>query len=144
MAIMPTTREYSPPFEAAAQTGIEFDLLDLLLVMAQRKSTIILATMIGLFLGTGLVLLMHPVFTSKASHPASAAGAVERRAWLSQLSSLASLTGLGERYAVKDPNDLYLGVLQSNTVADATDQAPRSHGRLSRAEAEHSSSCARR
>ncbi len=66
MAIMPPTREYSPPFEAAAQTGIEFDLLDLLLVIAQRKTTILLATVIGLFLGTGLVLLMHPVFTSKA------------------------------------------------------------------------------
>ena len=37
MAIMPPTREYSPPIEAPVQTGIEFDLLDLLLVMAERR-----------------------------------------------------------------------------------------------------------
>jgi tyrosine-protein kinase Etk/Wzc len=68
MAIMPPTREYRipPTVEAPVQTGIEFDLLDLLLVMAERKTTIILATLIGLFLGMVLVLLMHPVFTAKA------------------------------------------------------------------------------
>jgi uncharacterized protein involved in exopolysaccharide biosynthesis len=38
---------------------------------------------------------------------------------VSQLGSLASLTGLGNSGALKDPNDLYLAILQSNTVADA-------------------------
>jgi tyrosine-protein kinase Etk/Wzc len=118
MAIMPPTREYSPQIEAPVQTGIEFDLLDLLLVVAERKTTIILATLIGLFLGMVLVLLMHPVFTSKAvilppQQGQSSAG------MLTQLGNLAALTGLGSSGALKDPNDLYLGVLQSNTVQDA-------------------------
>ena len=65
MAIMPPTREYSPPL--AAQSGIEFDLLDLLLVMAERKNTIILATVIGMFLFTGLVLLMIPPLPQRRS-----------------------------------------------------------------------------
>lgn len=117
MAIMPPTREYSPPFEAAAQTGIEFDLLDLLLVLAERKTSIILATLIGLFLGTVVVLLVHPVFTSKAVILPPQQGQ-SSAAMVSQLSSLAALTGLGSGMGVKDPNDLYLGVLQSNTVAD--------------------------
>ncbi len=113
----PITKEYSPQLEAAGQTGIEFDLLDLLLVMAERKYTIILATVIGLLLGMVVVLLMHPVFTAKAlilspQQGQSSAGLI------SQLGSLASLTGLGSG-AAKDPNDLYLGILQSNTVADA-------------------------
>jgi len=113
----PITKEYRPQLEAAGQTGIEFDLLDLLLVMAERKFTIILATFIGLLLGMGLVLLMHPVFTAKAlilspQQGQSSAGLI------SQLGSLASLTGLGSG-AAKDPNDLYLGILQSNTLADA-------------------------
>ena len=47
MAIMPPTREYSPPLEAAAPSGIEFDLLDLLVVMAERKKTILLTTVLG-------------------------------------------------------------------------------------------------
>jgi tyrosine-protein kinase Etk/Wzc len=115
MAIMPPTREYSPPLQA--QSGIEFDLLDLLLVIAQRKVTIILATLIGLFLGTVLVLLMHPVFTAKAVILPPQQGQ-SSAALVSQLGSLAALTGLGSSGAVKDPNDLYLGVLQSNTVQD--------------------------
>ncbi len=115
MAIMPPTREYSPPL--AAQSGIEFDLLDLLLVMAERKNTIILATVIGMFLFTGLVLLMHPTFTAKAVVLPPQQGQ-SSAALVSQLGSLAALTGLGSSGAVKDPNDLYLGVLQSNTVQD--------------------------
>lgn len=116
MAIMPPTREYTPPREET-RAGIEFDLLDLLLAIAERKSTIILATLIGGLLTTGLVLLMHPVFTAKAvvlppQQGQSSAGL------LTQLGNLASLTGLGSSGGVKDPNDLYMAVLQSNTVED--------------------------
>jgi uncharacterized protein involved in exopolysaccharide biosynthesis len=115
MAIMPPTREYSPPREET-RAGIEFDLLDLLLVIAERKSTIILATLIGMLITTGLVLMKHPVFTAKAvvlppQQGQSSAGL------LTQLGNLASLTGLGST-AAKDPNDLYMAVLQSNTVED--------------------------
>ena len=117
MAIMPPTREYSPPIEAPAKAGIEFDLLDLLLVMAERKSTIILATFIGLFLGLVLVLLMHPVFTAKTVILPPEQGR-SSAALITQLGNLAALTGLGSSSGVKDPNDLYLGVLQSNTVQD--------------------------
>ena len=49
--------------------------------MAERKTTIILATVIGMLLLTGLVLLMHPSLYREGGDPASAAGAVERRPW---------------------------------------------------------------
>lgn len=115
MAIMPPTTEYSPPREATP-VGIEFDLLDLLLVMAQRKNTIILTSVIGMFITTGLVLLMHPVFTAKAMVLPPQQGQ-SSSGLLSQLGSFAALAGLGSS-GQKDPNDLYLAVLQSNTVAD--------------------------
>jgi tyrosine-protein kinase Etk/Wzc len=116
MAIMPPTREYSPSLEAT-KSGIEFDLLDLLLVMAERKKEIIFATLIGALLATGVVFLVHPTFTAKAvvlppQQGQSSAGL------LTQLGNLASLTGLGSSTAARDPNDLYMAVLQSNTVAD--------------------------
>ncbi len=116
MAIMPPTREYSPSLDAT-KSGIEFDLLDLLLVMAERKNKIILPTLIGGLLATGLVFLMHPVFTARAvvlppQQGQSSAGL------LTQLGNLASLTGLGSSASAKDPNDLYMAVLQSNTVQD--------------------------
>jgi tyrosine-protein kinase Etk/Wzc len=115
MAIMPPTTEYSPPREATP-VGIEFDLLDLLLVIAQRKNTIILTSVIGMFITTGLVLLMHPVFTAKAMVLPPQQGQ-SSSGLLSQLGSFAALAGLGSS-GQKDPNDLYLAVLQSNTVAD--------------------------
>ena len=143
MAIMPTTREYSPPLEAAAQTGIEFDLLDLLLVMAERKFTIILATIIGLFLGMVLVLLMHPTFTAKAVIMPPQQGQ-SSAALVTQLSSLASLTGLGNAGSLRDPNDLYLAIVQSNTVADAVIKRLGLRGRLQNPEAEPGTYQARR
>ena len=79
MAIMPPTREYSPPIEAPVQTGIEFDLLDLLLVIAERKIKIILATFIGLFLGMVLVLSDASCLYRKGCNPATAARSVKRR-----------------------------------------------------------------
>jgi len=115
MAVMPPTREYSPPLEA--ETGIEFDLLDLLLVMAERKNTIILSTLIGMFLLTGLVLLMNPTFTAKAVILPPQQGQ-SSAAMISQLGGALALAGLGSTGALKDPNDLYLAVLQSNTVED--------------------------
>jgi tyrosine-protein kinase Etk/Wzc len=115
MAIMPPTTEYSPPRESTP-VGIEFDLLDLLLVMAQRKNTIILTSVIGMFITTGLVLLMQPVFTAKAMVLPPQQGQ-SSSGLLSQLGSFAALAGLGSS-GQKDPNDLYLAVLQSNTVAD--------------------------
>src|ERR1700722_5593458 len=118
MAIMPTTREYSPPLQAAAETGIEFDLLELLLVMAQRKLTIILATIIGFILGMVVVYMIHPTFTAKAVIMPPRQGQ-SSAALVTQLSSLASLTGLGDTGSLRDPNDLYLAIVQSNTVADA-------------------------
>jgi tyrosine-protein kinase Etk/Wzc len=117
MAMMPPTIEYRPPLEAAAPSGIEFDLLDLLLVMAERKKTIILATLIGLFLAMGLVMLVHPTFTAKAVIMPPQQGQ-SSAALISQLGSLASLTGLTGGAGLKDPNDLYLAILESKTVAD--------------------------
>jgi tyrosine-protein kinase Etk/Wzc len=117
MAIMPPTREYSPPLEAAASSGIEFDLLDLLLVMVQRKMFIMLATLIGLVLAFGAATLVKPTFTARVAIMPPQQGQ-SSAALISNLGSLASLTGLAGG-AMKDPNDLYLAILQSNRIADA-------------------------
>ena len=55
MAIMPPTREYRSPIDSAVKGKIEFDLLDLFVVMAERKFTIILASVIGFFIGMAIV-----------------------------------------------------------------------------------------
>ena len=88
------------------------------MVIAERKKTIILTTMIGLLLGLGLVMLVNPSFTAKATIMPPQQGQ-SSAALISQLGSLASLTGLGNGSGMKDPNDLYLAILQSDTVEDA-------------------------
>jgi tyrosine-protein kinase Etk/Wzc len=118
MAVMPPTREYSPPLEAAVPSGIEFDLLDLLVVIAERKKTIILTTLLGFCIGLGLVMLVKPSFTAKATIMPPQQGQ-SSAALISQLGSLASLTGLGNGSGMKDPNDLYLAILQSDTIQDS-------------------------
>jgi len=116
MAVMPPTREYSQSFEA--KSGIEFDLLDLLLVLAERKKKIILSALVGTFVLTGIVLLVHPTFTAKAVILPPQQGQ-SSAALIGQLGNLAALTGLGSFTSTKDPNDLYMAVLQSETVQNA-------------------------
>lgn len=116
MAVMPPTREYSPSLEVAP-AGIEFDLLDLLLVIVQRKYTILLMTLAGFFVAIVLALLTKPVFTAKAVIMPPQQGQ-SSAALVSQLGSLASLTGLGSGGA-RDPNDLYMAILDSATVQNA-------------------------
>ena len=117
MAIMPPTREYSPPF-GPRPSGIEFDLLDLLLVISERKYTIILATLIGCYCGYRAGFARPPCLYRTGSHHATPAGAVQRRP-----DQPARQSGILDRarrgWALKDPNDLYLAILQSDTIADA-------------------------
>ena len=65
-----------------------------------------------------MVLPIHPLFTAKAMILPPQQGQ-SSAAMISQLGDLAALTGFGSSGSVKDPNDLYMAVLQSNTVADA-------------------------
>lgn len=116
MAMMPPTQEYQPPIEAPTQIGVEFDLLDLFLALAERKITVILATLIGALIAMGVVFLIHPVFTSKVVIMPPQQGQ-SSAALVTSLGSLASLTGLSTG-GLKDPNDLYLALLQSNKVID--------------------------
>jgi tyrosine-protein kinase Etk/Wzc len=116
MAVMPPTREYSPPIEATP--GIEFDLLDLLLVVAESKKKILLWALIGAVITTTMVMFVHPSFTAKVVILPPQQGQ-SSAAMISQLGNLAALTGLGSGVGAKDPNDLYMAVLQSETVQNA-------------------------
>lgn len=101
--------------DAPAEEGIH--LLDLLIGLAQQKKLII-----GMPLVTGTIALivslsMTPVFTSVAKiMPPQQQQSSGMAAMLGQLGGLASAAGgLG---GIKNPSDLYVGLLQSRTVAD--------------------------
>ena len=66
------------PIDKDSPTPREFDILDVLLILAARKGTIFLATVAGLALGIGLVFLVRPLVHRQGVHPASHPGSVER------------------------------------------------------------------
>jgi tyrosine-protein kinase Etk/Wzc len=117
---MPIVSEISreAPVDRGNSTPREFDILDVLVIIAARKRLIFLATAAGFVLAIGLVLLVKPSYTAKTMilppEQEQSSGAV----MMGQFGALASMTGLGASLGIKNPVDLYIGILQSETVVD--------------------------
>jgi tyrosine-protein kinase Etk/Wzc len=95
----------------------EIHLLDLLIVLAKHKRLVIGAPIVTGLVALGVSLLITPSFTSVAKLlPPQQQQSSGVAAMLGQLGGLAgAVGGLG---ALKNPNDLYVGLLESRTVAD--------------------------
>ena len=118
---MQTVNEISPkaPVERSAGTAREFDVLDVALILAARKRLIILMSVAGFVLGIGLVLTVAPSYTAKATILPPQQEQSSSSALLGQFGTLASLSGLGSSVGLKNPSDLLIGILQSQSVTDA-------------------------
>jgi tyrosine-protein kinase Etk/Wzc len=95
----------------------EIHLLDFLVVLARHKKLVIGMPVVTGLLALGFSLLMTPIFTSAAKiMPPQQQQSSGMAAMLGQLGGLTgSMGGLG---GLKNPNDLYVGLLESRTVAD--------------------------
>jgi len=106
------------PNSSADVDGI--DLLDLSLSLLRSKFHIAAWTALFLLIGLGISLLSKPVFTATAvimppQQEQSSAGAL-----LGQLGSLGGLGGgAASSLGLKNPADLYVGILRSRTIADS-------------------------
>ncbi len=94
----------------------EIDLLDILITLAHYKKMIA-----GCTIGIGsaalvISLLMTPIFTSTAKIMPPQQQNSGLAAMMGQLGALAGAAG--NIAGLKNPNDLYVGMLQSQTVAD--------------------------
>ncbi|HEV2276049.1 MAG TPA: Wzz/FepE/Etk N-terminal domain-containing protein [Acidobacteriaceae bacterium] len=99
---------------------MEFDILDLLLILAARKRLIFLATMAGLVITAVLVFfVIRPTFTAQAVIMPPQQEQSSASALMGQLGGLASMSGVGSSLGLKNPNDLYIGILKSDTIADS-------------------------
>ncbi len=98
----------------------EISLLDLLIVLANRKGLIATITLACLGLGLLLALLLPKRYTATATvlppqQNSSMAGALA-----SQLGSLGAMASLaGKDIGLKNPNDMYVAMFSSETVEDA-------------------------
>ena len=97
----------------------EFDILDVLLIIVPRWRFILLTSIGGFVLAYLLVLLVAPSFTAKAVILPPQQDQSSSNAMMGQLGALASMTGMGSSLGLKNPVDLYIGMLGSNSVIDA-------------------------
>lgn len=95
----------------------EIHLLDLLTILAQHKKLVIGVPIITGTIALAISLYLTPIFTSVAKiMPPQQQQNSGMAAMLGQLGGLAGAAGgLG---AMKSPGDLYVGLLESRTVAD--------------------------
>ncbi|MDO8991264.1 MAG: Wzz/FepE/Etk N-terminal domain-containing protein [Sideroxyarcus sp.] len=106
---------------AGPQEG-EIDLLDLLLVVARAKTTILRITVAAAVLSAAVALLLPAVYTANALilPPQEDRSGLDSMA-MSALSELSSAGGggVGAVLGLKNPSDLYIGMLKSRSVTDA-------------------------
>ena len=118
---MPTVNEidHEAPAVRSQSTPREFDILDVVLILAARKGMIFLASVAGFVIGVVLVLLVKPTYTAKATILPPQQDQMSTSALFGQFSAIASMTGMGGSLGIKNPADLYIGILESQTVTDA-------------------------
>jgi uncharacterized protein involved in exopolysaccharide biosynthesis len=116
---MATLHPTQTAFEQAAEEGRqETPALDILLVLARDRRRIIAVTLIALLVGALIAFVMKPNFTAEAiilppQTPQSSASLLA-----GQLGALGALGGGGVSSLLKNPADMYIGILQSRTIAD--------------------------
>lgn len=99
-----------------AHSGEEIDLLDLLIVLAKRKKTIFKVTAAAAVLSVIVSLLLPKIYTASTTILPPQQGQSTASAMLGQLGALAGMAG--GSLGIKNPNDLYIGMLKSRKVQD--------------------------
>jgi uncharacterized protein involved in exopolysaccharide biosynthesis len=94
------------------------DILNVLLILASNRRLLAIVTLAALLLGGIVAFLLKPTFTATATilPPQQQQSSVS--AMLGQFGSLAGLAGGSVGGLLKNPADLYVGMLMSRTVGD--------------------------
>ncbi|MFA6312417.1 MAG: Wzz/FepE/Etk N-terminal domain-containing protein [Sterolibacterium sp.] len=110
------TESSNLPASQAIEAGDEISLLDLLIVLAKHKKLILGLPFVVAVLAAGISLLLPNIYTAttKILPPQQSQSAAA--SMLAQLGNVASL--VGGAVGVKNPNDVYVAMLKSRTVAD--------------------------
>lgn len=97
----------------------EVHLLDLLIVLARHKRLVLGLPLVSALLALSISLIITPIYTStvKLMPPGQGQGGGLASAMLGQLGGLAGMAG--GLAGLKSPTDLYVGILESRTVADS-------------------------
>jgi uncharacterized protein involved in exopolysaccharide biosynthesis len=99
---------------SSAASGVDF--FDLLFLLTDARKRIAIYVLVSMIIGAALALLTRPSFTGSALIMPPQQNQSTLTSLLGQLGSLASLTGMSSQ--MKSPADMYIGVLESRTIAD--------------------------
>ncbi len=94
----------------------EISMLDLLIVLARHKKLVLGFPFVVAVIAAGISLLMPNIYTGTTKILPPQQSQSGTAAMLAQLGGLAGLAG--GVAGIKNPNDLYVGMLKSRTVAD--------------------------
>ena len=105
---------------SAVEAQDEISLLDLLIVLAERKRIILWVTAVSAALAIVISLLLPVRYTATATLLTPQQNTSFGAALASQLSGLGGVASLaGGSLGLKSPNDAYVGLFKSRTVEDA-------------------------
>lgn len=116
--------DYPPATKPVSGVGAppedEISLLDLLIVIAQRKRIVIWVTAIFAILAIVISLLLRTRYTATVTLLPPQQNTSMGAALASQLGNLGGMAALaGGSLGLKNPNDMYVAMLKSRTVEDA-------------------------
>ncbi len=106
-------------YESVIAERKSVDLFDFLLVLSEARRTIAICMLVFIVLGVAISLLVKPTF-SAASLILPPQQGQSLATMMGQLNALVSLTGggMGGGSQLKTPVDMYVGMLESRTIAD--------------------------
>jgi uncharacterized protein involved in exopolysaccharide biosynthesis len=93
----------------------EVNVLDLMIVLGRRKRVLVVVPVLAALLSAGISMLLPETFKANTTLLPPQQAQSGSSAMLSQLGGMAGLAGVG---GLKNPSDVYVGMLQSRTVAD--------------------------
>ena len=102
---------------AAGAPESEISLLEILIAIGEEKKTIGLFSLGGTALGLAVALLLTPIYTAKTTLLPPQQNQGGSSAMLASLGALAATAGVGG--ALKAPEELYVGLLKTDSIANA-------------------------
>lgn len=107
--------ETSPPWSSRFNEDDEISLLDIAIILAKHKWKLIGIPFLAAVVAAGISLLMPNIYTARAvilpPQPQSSSTAA-------LIGQLGALSGAAPSLGLKNPGDLFVGMLSSRTVAD--------------------------
>lgn len=113
-------REAAAPAQAVKPADDEISLLDVAIVLAERKRTIAWTTALFAAVSLLLALILPKMYTATVVILPPQQNSSMATMLATQLSSLAPMASLaGGSLGLKNPNDMYISMLKSRSVEDA-------------------------